>query len=121
MPGMKRPPVPLGGVCLVGCFFVVSARMMLGCFAVVTRGVRMVLSADCLCCSAAFLDIGVFPLFGAPLYLYGRHGTSHQRKRSFLTNDVSRSVAISKQANLKFNPQAPLSTPPGSRASTATE
>jgi hypothetical protein len=35
---------------------------MLGCFAVVTRGVRMVLSADCLCCSAAFLDIGVFPL-----------------------------------------------------------
>jgi hypothetical protein len=46
MPGMKRPPVPLGGVCLVGCF-VVSARMMLGCFAVVTRGVRVVLSADC--------------------------------------------------------------------------
>jgi hypothetical protein len=35
---------------------------MLGCFAVVTRGVRVVLSADCLCCSAAFLDIGVLPL-----------------------------------------------------------
>ena len=50
MPGVKRPPVPLGGVFLVGCFFVVSARMMLGCFTVVTGGVRMVLSAGCLCC-----------------------------------------------------------------------
>jgi hypothetical protein len=32
---------------LVGRFFVVSALMMLGCFAVVTRGVRVVLAADC--------------------------------------------------------------------------
>ena len=47
MPGVKRPPVPLGGVCLVGCFFAVSACMMLGCFAVVTRGVCVVLAADC--------------------------------------------------------------------------
>ena len=44
MPGVKRPPIPLGGVCLVGRFFVVSALMMLGCFAVVTR---VVLAADC--------------------------------------------------------------------------
>lgn len=58
---MKRPPIPLGGVCPVGRLFVVPALLTLGCFAVVTRGVRVALAADCLFCSAAFLDIGVFP------------------------------------------------------------
>jgi hypothetical protein len=41
MPSVKR--VSPCGVCMMGRFFVVSALMMLGCFAVVTRGVRMVL------------------------------------------------------------------------------
>jgi hypothetical protein len=31
------------GVCVMGRFFVVSALMMLSCFTVVTRGMRMVL------------------------------------------------------------------------------
>jgi hypothetical protein len=94
----KRPPIPLGGVCLAAGFFVVSALMMLGCFAVVTRGVRIVLSADCLGSSAAFLDIGVFPL------LVARYTCTVDMKRHIsesvplLTCDVFRSVAISRHA-----------------------
>jgi hypothetical protein len=41
MPSVKR--VRPCGVRMMGRFFVVSALMMLGCFSVVTRGVRMVL------------------------------------------------------------------------------
>jgi hypothetical protein len=41
IPSVKR--VPSCGMCMMGCFFVLSALVMLGCFSVVTRGVRMVL------------------------------------------------------------------------------
>jgi hypothetical protein len=41
MPSVKR--VSPCGVCMMGRFFVVSGLMMLSCFAVVTRGMRMVL------------------------------------------------------------------------------
>ena len=41
MPGVKR--VSPCGVRMMGRFFVVSAFMMLSCFAVVTRGMRMML------------------------------------------------------------------------------
>ena len=40
MPSVKR--VSPCGVCMMGRFFVVPALMMLSCFAVVTRGMRMV-------------------------------------------------------------------------------
>ena len=39
IPGVKR--VPPCGVCMMGRLFVMSALMMLSCFAVVTRGMRM--------------------------------------------------------------------------------
>ena len=41
IPSVKR--VPSCGMCMMGCFFVLSALVVLGCFGVVTRGVRMVL------------------------------------------------------------------------------
>jgi hypothetical protein len=41
MSGVKR--VPSGGVRMMGCFFVLSALMVLGCFTVVTLSMRMVL------------------------------------------------------------------------------
>ena len=41
MPGMKR--VSPCSVRMMGRFFVISALMMLGCFTMVTRGMRMVL------------------------------------------------------------------------------
>jgi hypothetical protein len=40
IPGVKR--VASCSVCMMGRFFVLSALMMLGCFTMVTRGVRMV-------------------------------------------------------------------------------
>jgi hypothetical protein len=40
MSGVKS--VPPCSMCMVGRFFVISALMVLSCFAVVTRGVRMV-------------------------------------------------------------------------------
>lgn len=41
MRGVNR--VPPCAVCMMGRFLVVSALVMLGCFGVVTRGLRMVL------------------------------------------------------------------------------
>jgi hypothetical protein len=41
MPGVKR--VSSCGVGVMGCFFVLSALMVLSCFTVVTRSMRMVL------------------------------------------------------------------------------
>ena len=41
IPSVKR--VPSCGMCMMGCLFVLSALVMLSCFGVVTRGVRMVL------------------------------------------------------------------------------
>jgi hypothetical protein len=41
MPSVKR--VSPRGMCMMGRFFVVSGFMMLRCFAVVTRGMRMML------------------------------------------------------------------------------
>ena len=64
MSGVKS--VPPCSMCMVGRFFMMSALMVLSCFAVVMRGVRMV-SADCLWCSAASFDMGEFPLFGLPV------------------------------------------------------
>src|SRR6476646_4969563 len=41
MPSVKR--MSSCGMCVMSCLFVLSALVMLGCFGVVTRGVRMVL------------------------------------------------------------------------------
>jgi hypothetical protein len=41
MPSVKR--VSPCGVCMMGCFFVLSALMVLSCFTMVTRGMRVVL------------------------------------------------------------------------------
>jgi hypothetical protein len=49
---------------MMGRFFVVSALMMLSCFAVVTRGMRMVL-CRLLMMFGRFLGHGGVPLFGA--------------------------------------------------------
>jgi hypothetical protein len=72
---------------------------MLDCFAVVTRGVRMALSADCLGSSAAFLDIGVFPLL-VDRYIWTVNMERHiSESVPLLRCDVSRSVAISRHAD----------------------
>jgi hypothetical protein len=40
---LGEKPVCPGGVCMMGCFFVLSALMVLSRFGVVTRRMRMVL------------------------------------------------------------------------------
>ena len=64
MPCVKR--VPPCGVRMMSRFFVVSALMMLGCFAMVTRGMRMVFCRVLMVLSC-FLRHRVFPLVDCPL------------------------------------------------------
>jgi hypothetical protein len=63
MPRVKR--VSPCGVCMMGRLFVVSGFMMLSCFALVTRGMRMMLSR-LLVVIGCFLGMWLFPLFGGP-------------------------------------------------------
>jgi hypothetical protein len=77
MPGVKR--VPPCGMCMMGRFFVMSALMMLSCFAVVTRGMRMML-CRLLMVLGCFLGHGVFPLFGGPHYSHGQQRNAHIRE-----------------------------------------
>lgn len=53
-------------MCMVGRFFVISALMVLSCFAVVTRGVRMVFFR-LLMVLRCFLRQGEFLCLGCPL------------------------------------------------------
>jgi hypothetical protein len=72
MPRVKR--VSPCGVCMMGRFFVVAGLMMLSCFAVVMRGMRMVL-CRLLMGSAAFLDIAVSSVWWPVRTLAGNIGT----------------------------------------------
>ena len=81
---MKR--VSSCGMCMMGRFFVVSSLMMLSCFAVVTRGMRMMLCRLLMVLGCFFGHI-VFPLFGGPvLVLRATTELPNQRNCSFMTS-----------------------------------
>jgi hypothetical protein len=99
MPRVKRVS-PCGvcsvspcGACMMGRFFVVSGLMMLSCFAVVMRGMRMVL-CRLLMGSAAFLDIAVSSVWWPVRTLAGNIGTPISVKAFLYDGTLSRLVAI---------------------------
>jgi hypothetical protein len=69
---------------MMGCFFVVSALMVLRCFGVVTRGMRMVLRR-LLMVLGCFFGHWLFPLFFST---GSKHGTPAFAMRSFMTSIV---------------------------------
>ena len=69
MPSVKR--VSPCGVCMMGCFFVLSGLMVLSCFTMVSRGMRMVLCR-------LFMVLGCF---------LGHDGVSSIRSRSAPRNN----------------------------------
>jgi hypothetical protein len=85
---------------MMGRFFVVSALVMLSCFAVVTRGMRMVLCRLLMVLGCFLGHSGCFLCLMARSTV--NNGTPHQRKRSFMATNVSRSVAICKKATHEF-------------------
>ena len=59
MLGVKR--VCPGDVCMMGCFFVLAALVVLSRFGVVTRRMRMVLGCFLRHCACSFVALGLAP------------------------------------------------------------
>jgi hypothetical protein len=67
------------GVCMMGRFFVLSGLMMLRCFAMVTRGMRMML-CRLLMMLGCLLGHSCVPLFGGPYYSNGQRRNARIRE-----------------------------------------
>ena len=80
-----------GRMRMVGRLFVMSALMVLSCFAMVTRGVRMVF-CRVLVVLGCFLRHGVFPVLGCTLgkALSRQKPSATSAKRSYMTRELSK-------------------------------